>query len=654
MEYFAIRCRVSDLEDKIDTFYKRLNDIGHTRKLQKSCYFYFGQGNASSYINRSGSQLQNSSIVVNDYRSILQHAVTLVTSNRPAYDVRATNTDYKSQTQAILGEQILDYYLKEKKLEKHLKNACGQAVRYGESFIGLSWDVHAGNLYTVDEMGNPQAEGDIEYKVYDPLSVIRDIDNTGNPDWCILRDKINKYELAAKIPEHAEHITNLTISKSNSSEREIDFELKTSTNDETDMIYLYTFYHRKSTVLPEGKVVFFVDDLKLLESPLPYTDMPVYRIAAENLDGTCLGYTVAFDLLGIQESSDKLYSALVSNNLTFARQIIQAERDNDIDVSSLSDGLMFIESDKEIKPVNLTKSAPETYEFIKTMQAKMQELSGMNEVIRGTPSPNLRSGNALVFIAAQAITYNSGLERSYNELIEDVGTATIRMLKDFATSPRFVAVVGKYKKAFMKEFQGSDLENIDRITVEQQGAVMRTTAGKLQLAENLLQNKIITRAEQYLAVLDTGRLEPLVEAEQAELLLIRHENEMLSEGKPAVVVATDAHDLHIREHKAVISNPESRAVAAVVEATLAHIQQHFQVKRSTDPELLMITGTQPSKIQAPPNPAAQGPSLESQQMQPPGPQVPDNMPNRPSLPQGADQRTQAADQQMQQLEGGVE
>ena len=653
MEYFGIKCAPSELMERVDEYYKRLSDIGHTQKMQKSCLFYFGQNNKSSHLSRFGSQYQNTMVVVNDYRSIIQHSVTLITSNRPAYDVRATNTDYKSQTQSILGEQILDYYLREKGLEGHLKTACNYAMRYSEGFIGLDWDVNLGRIYEVDSEGNPVAEGDIQYKVYNPLQVIRDIDNDGEQDWVILVSKINKFELAARFPEHEEAILRDDGARYRREDTEIDYLLHSKNDKECEMVPIYLFYHKKSAVLPEGKMCLFLNEqLKLLEGPLPYQEVPRYRIAPDNFDNTCLGYTMAFDLLSLQEASDKLYSGVVSNNLTFCKQVLQTKRDPDFDVQDLADGLKLIMAEEEIKAVQLTKSAPETYELIKTLQSKMQELSGINEVVRGTPSPNLRSGNSLALIAAQAITYNSGIQSSYNQLIEGTGTATIRILQNYATSPRFAAIVGKYKKAFMKEYQGSDLELIDRVTVEQQGSVMRTTAGKIQLAENLLQNGLFQRPDQYLMVLETGRLDPIVESEQAEILLMRHENEMLSTGKSPVAVAVDKHDLHIKEHKAVLANPESRFEPQVVEATLAHIQEHLDLKKTIDPILLQITGTEPTM---PPPPPQQGPTNNPEMAEPPGPEMPPNMPSQPKLPQQADRQTEQSYEQLQGIneEGGI-
>lgn len=646
-QYFAVECKLKDLMEKVDTYFDQLSDLGITEKIQVSYHYYYGKNGDSSFIKRAGKHKQLHAMMINDYRSIVQHIVTLVTANRPSFDVRTTNSDYKSIAQAVLGEQILEYYMRENKVEKKLKRACDYAVKYSEGFIGLDWDTGLGKIVGADTEGKPYTDGDIRFSLYTPLQVVRDIYNEGSQDWVITVQKFNKFELAAKFPNQAEWILGLDNSEEKPELRDLDYLATKSNKKDSDVISFYTFYHKKCAALPEGKLCMFVANKKLIDGPLPYEDIPLTRISAGNLDGTCLGHTGVWDLLGIQEASDKLYSAILSNNIAFSKQIIRTTPDNDINPSELAEGIMLVESEAPLEPVNLVRSSPETYQFLANLASKGQELSGINEVIRGTPSPNLRSGNALAIIAAQAVTYNSDITASFNMIIEDVGTLTLRFLKEFAEHPRFASIVGKYKKAYMKEFSKEDLTNFDRVTVQQKNAVASTTAGRVQLAENLMQNKIITKPEQYLMVMETGSLDPLIEPEIIEQMLIRSENEKLAEGVSPPTVITDTHALHIREHKAVLSNIEARMNPDVVRAYTQHVQEHIDTLRTVDPEILQLTGSQPSQFNQ------GGPQQTSQPvLEQPGntPAMPENMPNQPTLPQGADEMTQQSYAQLQGMQ----
>ena len=92
-----------------------------------------------------------------------------------------------------------------------------------------------------------------------------------------------------------------------------------------------------------------------------------------------------------------------------------------------------------------------------------------------------------------------------------------------------------------------------------------------------------------------------------ELLLIKSENERLMEGEEVMAAAIDAHRMHIMEHKAVLADPDLRKDADLARNVLGHIQQHIDLLRNTDPDLLMLLGEQPlNPPGAPPN-GPQGP-----------------------------------------------
>jgi hypothetical protein len=161
----------------------------------------------------------------------------------------------------------------------------------------------------------------------------------------------------------------------------------------------------------------------------------------------------------------------------------------------------------------------------------------------------------------------------------------------------------------MKEFTSKDLELINRVSVDMGNPLSRTTAGKVQMAENLMEHQLIKTPEQYIQVITTGRLEPTIEGEQAELMLIRSENEQLSEGKGVMAVVTDAHVLHISEHKVVLASPEARQNADIVAKTTAHIQEHINLlttMSAKNPALLIALGQTPLPVAPPAAPPMPG------------------------------------------------
>ncbi len=130
-------------------------------------------------------------------------------------------------------------------------------------------------------------------------------------------------------------------------------------------------------------------------------------------------------------------------------------------------------------------------------------------------------------------------------------------------------------------------------------------------------------------VLDTGRLEPLTQGLQRQLLLIQSENEKLSAGEEALAYWTDNHALHIKEHATVLASLEARMNQEVFAATNAHIQEHAALLMETDPQLLQLTGQQPMQSATQPPAPGQG---ASSTMQDPNAQAASDVPPATKMP----------------------
>jgi len=223
----------------------------------------------------------------------------------------------------------------------------------------------------------------------------------------------------------------------------------------------------------------------------------------------------------------------------------------------------------------------------------------------------------LALVQSMALQFISSLQQSYVQLAEDTGTALVSILKDFANTPKMVALVGKNNRPYLKEFTGEQISSINRVIVDVGNPLSKTIAGRIQMAEQLLQMKLLKTPEEYFQVMNTGRIDKLYQGEMQELLLIQSENERLMNGENTIAAMLDAHRLHIQEHKSVLSDPDLRKNNELVQNTLEHIQQHINYLRTTDPDLLSLIGEQP--IQAP-SEAAMGQSPEGspgQQLAPP-------------------------------------
>jgi hypothetical protein len=348
------------------------------------------------------------------------------------------------------------------------------------------------------------------------------------------------------------------------------------------------------------------DSIVLFDGPMPYRDLPVYRIVPGEVLGTPYGYSPMFDLLPLQDSVNSLYSAALTNNHAFAIQNILVPEGANINTSQLAGGLTVLNYDPKVgkpEPFQPTATPAETYNLIATLIKEMETISGVNSVSRGNPEASLRSGNSLALVQSLALQFMSGLQQSYVQLIEDVGTGLINMLKDFAQTPRVASIVGLSNRAYLKEFKGADLELVNRVLVDLGNPLAQTKAGRAEMANNLLQYQKIT-PEQYFTILKTGNLDVMTENIEKELILIRGENEALVRGDSVIVTALDEHILHIKEHRGVLADPDLRRDPELVARTLEHINQHLNELRYGDPSTLQVLGQQP--IPPPPPPGQEG------------------------------------------------
>lgn len=677
---------VSQVHQKIRDFYDDLRDTEIYYVLQKSFIAYYGgdlkdtgNGNLfeSSRLSRGGRQGEITNLKTNHFRNLMKHTLQLATSQRPALRCVATNSDYKSTAQTMLANGILDYYMREKEMHKHFTNAVEMALVLGEGWVHCPWETDLGEVIAVaPDDGKPVREGDIVFSVKNMTDIVRDIAlKEPKHDWLCVRDYENKWDLAERYPELRDDILSQDPETFDYENLEsFSFSVRRGMNYSSDQVVKWTFYHNPTDAIPDGRMVQFVGDVILFDGPLPYKAIPLYQCSPDRLLDTPYGYSPAFELLGPQQALDILTSTIITNQATNGVQNIWTQKGDSLSVTEMQGGMKHISSNEMPQPLQLTATPAEIFNFRQEIIGEMETLSGISSTVRGNPEANLKSGSALALVVSQSIQFSGLLEASATSLIEKVGQAVINQLRDFGQSTRVAYIMGEANRPFQKQFTSDDLQLVNRVTVEPINALSKTTAGKVELANNLADRGYVNSPQQYMAVMETGRLDPILEGPSFENLNIRAENEALRNGDPVMALVTDIHAAHYLEHKSLISAPEARQDAEFVARVLEHMQEHLELWRNADPAVLMMTNQPPPP---PPNGATlieeqgrpqkeglgqMGPQQGVPQPPQPGPVPPPppvdnpsapqadmpNMPNMPNLPPNAPEETQAAYEQMQQ------
>jgi hypothetical protein len=571
---------ISEIRNKKDSYHKFLTNSGILEELRKSYSLFYG--NSAIIELESGPTIMS----VNHYGSLTRSLHTLVTQNRPSFEARAVNSDYKSQSTTILANGLLDYYLREKRLEVNLKEACLMSLYLREGWIVCEWEANGGEEYGINpENGQPVFEGDVKFSTRSILDIVRP--TTGPQDWHIVRSLENRFNLIAQYPELEDKISsnNSTLSEM----RKWSLSYIADTEKDGDNVEVLTLYHSKTPAMPEGRLVKVCGESILLDGPLPYRKPYIFCIKSMESFQTNFGHSPMMDIMPLQEALDTCMSIALSNINSFGVASLISEKGS-LNITNLKTGLLHIEHNKGAQPpstLNLLQIPNEIFNFSEMLMKSQETISNVNSVSRGNPTGDM-SGTAMALVAQQTLVFASGLQASYNSLIENVGSALIEMLQTYAVVPRIAQIAGKSKKSYMQEFKGDDLNGVSRIIVDEANSFTKTTAGKVDLADKLLQSGLIKTGEEYIQVQSTGNLDPLIEHEQSQLMLIRSENEMLRDGKPVMAIMIDDDSLHVLEHSTVLADPEIRQNPQILQVALEHIQQHINQAKTKDPTVSMM------------------------------------------------------------------
>jgi hypothetical protein len=642
--YFAAREgkeAASVLLDKATDWKNTLTTNGYLEKL-KTCWAayhgaYFTDMSSGHTITFAGEQGELAQLPVNHIRNLAQHMYVMTTSSRPSMEARAANSDYKSSAQVTLANGLLDYYMREKRLERYINKAVELSVVLGAGYVKVEWDATAGSVVEEDsETGEKIYEGDLRFTNVSPFDVVFDVNREdNNHDWILVRTYKNKFDLAAKYPEYEDKILALdTKSEQDKSN------LRVFRKNESDQVEVWTMYHKKCDAIPEGReLVFLSDEIIIHDQELPYRRIPVFRMSPNEILGTPFGYSNLFDLLPLQEGINHLYSSIMSNNIAFATQNLFVRSGSNIDITNLGGGLNIIQGTEKPEPLNLLGTSQETFNFLSVLESKMEQLSGINSVTRGTPDPaqNLRSGNSLALVQSMAIQFQSGLQNQYVQLVEDLGVAIIEILQDYAMAPRVASIIGVNNRQYLVQFKGTDIQDINRVLVDVGNPLARTTAGRVQMAEQLMQMKPEEFSiQQYAQVINTGRLDGMMESPVDQSNLIQAENERLMQGISVPALVIDDHKEHIMRHRTILNDIDIRTDEEKSRVIFEHIQEHIDFARSTDPAVLTMTNQQP--LAPAPAPAQPGQDLANN--------PPQNSEGQSAIAQVAEGSQQTAQQMM--------
>lgn len=604
---------------KFNDYKTWLRTSGYGLKIRTAYETYYGFNKQGS-INIERDYLDISRISVNHYRSLIKRLHIMVTEAKLAFQPRAINSDSKSLIEADLARGLVEYYGDEKHMNQIFSDAVLGSLIMMETYIHAPWDKNEGYELSVDGEQIIKS-GDQCFQLYSPFDCARNT-TQDKSNWYIVREKVNKYDLAALYPEFAEEIKRESMTRDmwdlNWVRPNFQFNNLRMIDDQ-DHVYKYHLYHARTPAIEQGRHVIICANQVLSDGPLLYDKLPVFRLQAGHVLDTCLADSPAIDLLPLQQGLDAIFSALTTNAVNNARQMIYCP-DPNIDIKIGENGQSIVTASAPPVGLNLSANASDSYKLVDMYVQHQQLISGVNDTARGNPQASLKSGNSLALMLAQSIQFVNDLQKNYAAMAGDVSTCLINNIQKFATEEMIAYITGTNRKGSIKKFTAQDVMNIERVTVDLGNPITQTLAGRHELVQQFLQYQIIKDPKQIVSFLRTGELDQTTDSLFSDTMLIKEENEQIKKGEKPVALILDNHSEHILEHKTVFSSPEARTNQDITNAGLAHIQEHIEFMKTMDPELAAVISGQPLP---PPQPAPM-----------PGQQMPElggvNLPNVPA------------------------
>lgn len=624
----------SYLENKAQAFADFVRSSRYFRWCRKSWNFYYSQVYDTSNedwdvgVMAAGDQGELALAQINHHRNLIRHLYNIVTRDRPALKTRARNSDLKSLRQADLGQGLVEYYLSQQQAEIYHAAAIEHCLVIAEGFLCVTWDPMLGDMVDADPAAmQSYHRGDLSFTNPYNWNVIRDlgVSQWSRHKWLGVRQGRNKWELLAQFPDHEEAILGAERWDDFPTEEGNPFDENAELQD-TDEVECFEWWHKRSLAMPRGRYVLMCGGEILLDTDMPYRDLPLGRVTPADFMVTPFGYTPAFDLIGIQQLINMVVSTIATIVNAFGIPTIWKKKGDSIEPQSLG-GLYLLESREKPELLEFSKVPPELFNLLDRLIRHAEIIAGIDQITRGAPDEHVRSGAYAALLQAQSVQFSSSLVRSSSLLLEWMGTHSLRILRDFLQEPRVMTLIGKHNRVYQKQLSGDQIELIDRVTVETTNPVMNTISGKIEFANLLLQQvdgsgkPLLKTPEEILHVFQTGQVETMLEADTAMLSLIREENEQFLDGEEvAPPMPEQNHVLHLREHFSIFGTKETVTDPNLRASVQAHALQHIELLL-TDPNTQMMQAMLGYEVVIPPGAMAAGAGTP-----PPVPGAPEGMP----------------------------
>lgn len=643
---------------------KYLRDVGQSTKALNGFRYHHGWnrlGESAAALALGGANRDYLRVVVNEVRVMVQHVLAMLAGRVPEMQPVAASSTAGAREETIVARDILEHVRRAQRVEPLHAEVRKLAFLMGEAYRLCLWDGNKGDPVAADigPDGQPVAalhQGDFNNSVCSLLDVARDptVRAWDAVPWVVVRTFENKHVLAADRPEEeASRIRAIQWRSGEDADLQEDLwgmlALNTPALSSGDTIPVYHFFHVDNPAVPGGLAFSCLSDGLWLGEPTanPYSGLPVKRLSPDAIHGTTLGDTNVFDVTGLCDAVNILYSTWITNAARWGIGAVGIPKQSAVSLDSLGNGSTAftytaapnVPNGGMPTPMVPPQTPSDVVNLAQTLVSMIAKSMGLNDTAVGA-LPFAGMPAALVAQMIQvAQQFQDNFYQSIVRFESDCATHELDCLKLFAKDSRVYEVMGDSQRWMAKEFTGSTLRGVSRVAFEPVPAISNSLAGKQMVLQTATEMAQAGGPISFPGIVDffmTGRMpSELSSVENLTIKIARMQEQLrtaeyltgpdgqpLSEidpmtGMPAV--GPDGMPQFQLDPKALpklsvgmkvwaFIDPvlslldEEHDTAAVAEAALATVTECFAIWQQTPPQLLAVLGAPPP----PPVAAAMG------------------------------------------------
>ncbi len=543
-----------------------------------------------------------------------------MTKQNPAWQVVPNSAQDSDLQSALMGEKILDYLWREKKMRNKLVDVLLWSRITGSGFWKIVWDSAQGQKVNVlaDEEGKPVihsetgapmkpaevedengqlpeglqskviATGDVHVETVAPFEFLSDPIATRLEDaeWCI-QENVKSQEYVRQhygvvVPTDTDIAPGPTEARMFPS-----YQMGGTSNYKG--VKIHEYWCRPNATHPEGRRAVWAKGKILFEGPNPYKCLPYVMFPGIPIPGRFWPTSVVEQLRNPQTELNKIRSQILESAQRMGNPSMLISKQANTQVSGVpGEVVMYDDTTPNAKPEYLTPPPMPQYvlQQQERIEAAMQDISGQHEVSNAQVPAGVKAASAINLLQEADDTRLGPAIYDMEETLGVAGTMLLKLVAQYWTDDRTIMIAGKDHELDAMVFRGAALKSNTQVEVQAGSQFPRSKAAKQAAIQDMLNLYFQYQGNQpmnkrmigkVLEDMEAGGLAKLFGDISVDESQINRENQQISQGVELGINAYDNHEAHIEGHEEFQKGPTYLQLGPVIGRLMEnHVNEHRQ------------------------------------------------------------------------------